>query len=619
MRRFHRISWQPMWKIPLARVWTTSNRRSALPSQSQRGKIRVDSGSAADFTCNMKRALTLFLICALSPFSAFGRTDLNEILRKAKEGDPEAQFKIGQEYFRGECKMMVAFQSNLKNAINGNANAQENVASMYRNGDGVSKDLAKAEEWDQKAFQSYLKTAEKGDANAQESIADMYWGGDGVSKDLAKAEEWYQKAFKSYLKVAEKGDANAQYKLTDLYSIQRIIFWEAKAFEWYQKAIESALKDGEAADAEVKFRLALHIGEGLFVSKDPEKAELLFQSAFQSNLKKAERGDAAAQQKLSTMYATGRGTPLDQFKAKYWNQKASESYLIDAEKGDIEAQYELAELSYLKGDYSAQEEWYQKAIESDLKNAKTGDSRAQRRLATIYVRRNPNFPMRHVPMVSDKVEEWIYNAYNSYLKDAANGDFIAQEALGDISFIFSKLRFEYDEKSADWHPNKYKIATELEKTIGLNWIQKAAKNGNPDAVMFLGASFYFGRGMPRDYNKASALLFAAAQKNRRDAPYLLAHMYTLGRGVSKNYVLAWVWYAVTTEFDSENVSRENVIRSGVASATSSRPNVQQKNPLLLKMMSKLEQLMTPEQLAEASELAAEYFDAIRENKPLPTQ
>jgi hypothetical protein len=36
-------------------------------------------------------------------------------------------------------------------------------------------------------------------------------------------------------------------------------------------------------------------------------------------------------------------------------------------------------------------------------------------------------------------------------------------------------------------------------------------------------------------------------------------------------------------------------------------------------MSKLEQLMTPEQLAEASELAAEYFDAIRENKPLPTQ
>ncbi|NRB11253.1 MAG: sel1 repeat family protein [Rickettsiaceae bacterium] len=55
--------------------------------------------------------------------------------------------------------------------------AQYNLAVMYKNGDGVKKDLKKAAEL-------YQKSADQGDASAQNSLAVMYKNGEGVEKDL---------------------------------------------------------------------------------------------------------------------------------------------------------------------------------------------------------------------------------------------------------------------------------------------------------------------------------------------------------------------------------------------------------------------------------------------------
>jgi TPR repeat protein len=111
----------------------------------------------------------------------------------------------------------------MKRAEQGNTQAQFNLGSMYHKGEGVPKDAAKAVEW-------YQKPAEQGNAVAQSNLGSMYDEGEGVPKDAAKAVEWWQKA-------AEQGNALAQIKLGDAFQ------WgwgvkknAAKAFELYEKA-----------------------------------------------------------------------------------------------------------------------------------------------------------------------------------------------------------------------------------------------------------------------------------------------------------------------------------------------------------------------------------------------
>ena len=83
-----------------------------------------------------------------------------------------------------------------KDAAQGDARAQFNLASAYLNGQGGVVDEAKAAEW-------FEKAAAQGNAGAQLFLGGMYANGKGVPKDEAKAVEWWEKA-------AAQGNANAQ-------------------------------------------------------------------------------------------------------------------------------------------------------------------------------------------------------------------------------------------------------------------------------------------------------------------------------------------------------------------------------------------------------------------------
>jgi len=87
-------------------------------------------------------------------------------------------------------------------AEKGDAEAQFNLALCYKNGWGVSKNMAEAVKW-------YQKAAEKEYAPAQFNLALCYKNGWGVSKNMAEAVKWYQKA-------ARHGIPNAKKALNDL-------------------------------------------------------------------------------------------------------------------------------------------------------------------------------------------------------------------------------------------------------------------------------------------------------------------------------------------------------------------------------------------------------------------
>jgi TPR repeat protein len=99
--------------------------------------------------------------------------------------------------------MPLAFEEFLAAANEGDANSQFNVAMMYEQGIGVTKDEKKAVYW-------YNKAAMQGNSAAQFNLGVLYENGRGTPKDYAKANMWYRKA-------AAQGDGLAIGNLGMLY------------------------------------------------------------------------------------------------------------------------------------------------------------------------------------------------------------------------------------------------------------------------------------------------------------------------------------------------------------------------------------------------------------------
>jgi TPR repeat protein len=94
---------------------------------------------------------------------------------------------------------MTAYQIFKVLAEEGNAEAQHNLAILYRQGKGVMQDSKLAAGWFQKA-------ADQGVASAQYYMGHIYDVGEGVEKNPELATQWYKKG-------AENGDPLAQVNL----------------------------------------------------------------------------------------------------------------------------------------------------------------------------------------------------------------------------------------------------------------------------------------------------------------------------------------------------------------------------------------------------------------------
>ena len=72
--------------------------------------------------------------------------------------------------------------------------AQNVLAICYRDGWGVAKDAARAEEYFKAACEGFAKLAEQGDAPTIYMLAERYANGEGVAQDFAKAAELFRQA-----------------------------------------------------------------------------------------------------------------------------------------------------------------------------------------------------------------------------------------------------------------------------------------------------------------------------------------------------------------------------------------------------------------------------------------
>ena len=108
-------------------------------------------------------------------------------------------------------------------AEQGDASSQVSLGRMYRDGDGVPQDHAKAAHW-------YRKAAEQGHTGGQVALGRMYYDGEGVPQDDAKAAHWCRKA-------AEQGNSTCQWSLGSMYHYgDGVPQDDVRAYAWYNLA-----------------------------------------------------------------------------------------------------------------------------------------------------------------------------------------------------------------------------------------------------------------------------------------------------------------------------------------------------------------------------------------------
>lgn len=104
----------------------------------------------------------------------------------AEKGDALVKYSLARLYRDGEgipkdlTNAAVWFQ---KSAAAGYAKAQYHLGLAFQEGAGVPKDEEEAAKW-------FEKAAEQGNANAQELLGFMYWKGTGVTTNCVAAHKW---------------------------------------------------------------------------------------------------------------------------------------------------------------------------------------------------------------------------------------------------------------------------------------------------------------------------------------------------------------------------------------------------------------------------------------------
>ncbi|KAI8883092.1 HCP-like protein [Backusella circina FSU 941] len=119
----------------------------------------------------------------------------DSVINKAKNGDAEALYAIGDAYFdKKDYKNTILWTR--ASAEKESVQAELRMGRMYDLGFGVPVEYSLAFEW-------YAKAANHGNAWAQNNIGSLYLLGDGVTPDFELAMDWYLKAARQGHTVAK--------------------------------------------------------------------------------------------------------------------------------------------------------------------------------------------------------------------------------------------------------------------------------------------------------------------------------------------------------------------------------------------------------------------------------
>jgi hypothetical protein len=127
-------------------------------------------------------------------------SDIEDHIKIAEQGDPDAQYVLALRYLDGQGvkKDQKAGILWLKKAIEQDyPKAVYRYAKLFEEGKAVPMNAKSAAEW-------YLKAAKLGVVGAQRKMGELYQEGKGVNKDPVSAYAWYNVSFANSGVVQDK-------------------------------------------------------------------------------------------------------------------------------------------------------------------------------------------------------------------------------------------------------------------------------------------------------------------------------------------------------------------------------------------------------------------------------
>lgn len=250
-------------------------------------------------------------------------TPLQRKIRKANEGDLNAQLTLGYMYLYGEKNVQTDFTEAFKYyemAANQNSPiALNNLGSLYFNGIGTKRNYYKA-------AQLFSKAAELGSDDAALNLAFIYLSKDSNSQMHSKSIELFKQA-------AQAGNNTAKFMLGYAYY---------KGFEVeqdYAQAIRYIKDSARANFDEAQYVLALMYYHGHGIAQNYGNTVYFLNQA-------STQGHQTATMLLADIYATGRVYPKNEKKAHtFYNIAAINGTPNAAQKRDeIRTKLKIEEL-----------------------------------------------------------------------------------------------------------------------------------------------------------------------------------------------------------------------------------------------------------------------------------
>ena len=117
------------------------------------------------------------------------------------------------------------------------------------------------------------------------------------------------------------------------------------------------------------------------------------------------------------------------------------------------------------------------------------------------------------------------------------------------------------------------------------WLRKAANQGHIKAQHHLAFHYYWGYGVPENYEIALRWFMKAAVLGDASSQYQAGRMYSLGMGTEADFVKGYVWLSLAKTHEIEGLE--------IAS----------------KMLTSVKAVMTPQQIADGQALAAKCYES----------
>jgi S1-C subfamily serine protease len=258
-----------------------------------------------------------------------------------------------------------------------------------------------------------------------------------------------------------------------------------------------------------------------------------------------------------------------------------------------QADYTSARRAFNKGDYNtAFREW--------LAMANAGDVKSQTQIGKMYdwgvgVDQNYNEALKWFILAAEKGDAEAQFMYGWYI---GNGQGIAQDNCTALKWIKSSAENGFAKAqhhlAMEFKYSDPQCGVTEDPRVAYQWDLKAAKQGFADAQAEVALTLRIPKeaqaaGISVDLSQSFNWALMAAEQNHTGAQSYIASCYAYGTGVPPNYILALKWI--------------NIATMNIDTAQLKPSNVQTGDEMDLNLRRNLERKLSPEQIAQAQEMA----------------